>query len=485
MYSSSDSTTWAARYFFMSFIVLIGLLFSQLFVGMIMTLISEAQQLNSIRLSSFLRPFFVASNELERARITNTLLKLNATLSCIQDAISILNSDVAQLRPLFEAISQGHEDTDAVHKPASLQKFVRGHLKHVNIAELLQNNPWLDTFCSNLVGSTCDPDRANTTIMSKVHLLALATDDTSSNTDGIDINHEFDGMHIQQKLEDTGLTYRNGSFMRAGHVREPSANQVIGHRDIDPEIIFCEPGMPESEDQLWAGSWGKQLEGTHYIQSGASLTSVIHNIVSYLGKIKWLNLFFGAVAVLIYGGLTIAVTLSLMLDASFGVLEDDKVSIGCQSQSHSAMVTAWLTQDLYDTVARSAVLSSNRDVWTTFNDDQQINGTLTAVLMGLVSANVPSIGKQGSLFVVWQDVGSALSAQTDGGSVTAHLYRSDTSLCWEAPFNSATGYGTWVQSSTGPLGASCSSVTGATWYTRAMGLNNNSTSTLVESISTG
>ena len=109
MYSSSDCTTWAARYFFMSFIVLIGLLFSQLFVGMIMTLISEAQQLNSIRLANFLRPFVVTSNAQERERIRETLIKLNATLCYMQDAICILNSDVGQLRSLFDAISQEKE----------------------------------------------------------------------------------------------------------------------------------------------------------------------------------------------------------------------------------------------------------------------------------------------------------------------------------------------------------------------------------------
>ena len=69
--------------------------------------------------------------------------------------------------------------------------------------------------------------------------------------------------------------------------------------------------------------------------------------------------------------------------------------------------------------------------------------------------------------------------------VKAKLYRHDTRACWEAPYSSSTGYGTWAQTTTGPLGVQCSSVSSAAWYQRALALSDGSTSTVTEAISTG
>ena len=67
----------------------------------------------------------------------------------------------------------------------------------------------------------------------------------------------------------------------------------------------------------------------------------------------------------------------------------------------------------------------------------------------------------------------------------AKLYHNDTGLCWEAPYKTSTGYGTWTQSTTGPLGVNCSSVTTAEWYTNALSLTNGTNMTYAGPISSG
>ena len=65
------------------------------------------------------------------------------------------------------------------------------------------------------------------------------------------------------------------------------------------------------------------------------------------------------------------------------------------------------------------------------------------------------------------------------------MYSHSTNLCWQANYSASTGYGTWEQSTTGPLGVSCSSVTSATWYTTATSLSGGATSTTAGPISSG
>ena len=65
------------------------------------------------------------------------------------------------------------------------------------------------------------------------------------------------------------------------------------------------------------------------------------------------------------------------------------------------------------------------------------------------------------------------------------MYRHDTGVCWEAPFDRSAGYGSWTQSTTGPLGVDCSSMTTAEWYTNAMSLTNGTNMTYAGSISSG
>ena len=88
---------------------------------------------------------------------------------------------------------------------------------------------------------------------------------------------------------------------------------------------------------------------------------------------------------------------------------------------------------------------------------------------------------------MWQDNGHVFSSElaTSAQTPVGRLYRHDSSSCWEAPYNAATGYGAWVETSTGPLGVNCGSVSSATWYVRASTMSSGETYTGADSISSG
>ena len=62
MFSASNSTTGAARLFFMSFSMLGSLIFAQLVIGMVMSILNDLRAVGSPQVFSLLAPFFVAEN---------------------------------------------------------------------------------------------------------------------------------------------------------------------------------------------------------------------------------------------------------------------------------------------------------------------------------------------------------------------------------------------------------------------------------------
>ena len=86
---------------------------------------------------------------------------------------------------------------------------------------------------------------------------------------------------------------------------------------------------------------------------------------------------------------------------------------------------------------------------------------------------------QGAGHVFSSEVGSS------SGLPIGRVYRHDTGLCWQATYSSTSGYGSWAQSETGPLGEHCGSVATATWYTQANALSNGATYTGAGTVSSG
>ena len=93
----------------------------------------------------------------------------------------------------------------------------------------------------------------------------------------------------------------------------------------------------------------------------------------------------------------------------------------------------------------------------------------------------------GSLWAMVQITGEVFSAEWVNTSATpvGRMYNNDTGLCWQAPYSAASGYGEWAESNTGPLGASCASVSSTEWYTKANTLSGGSTYTSAGAISSG
>ena len=85
------------------------------------------------------------------------------------------------------------------------------------------------------------------------------------------------------------------------------------------------------------------------------------------------------------------------------------------------------------------------------------------------------------------DTGEMFSAEWVNYSAVpiGRLYKPSAELCWESPYSAATGYGAWVETSTGPLGVKCDSVSSATWYVRASMMSSGETYTGADSISSG
>ena len=88
---------------------------------------------------------------------------------------------------------------------------------------------------------------------------------------------------------------------------------------------------------------------------------------------------------------------------------------------------------------------------------------------------------------MWQASGHVFSSELNAvlNSPIGRLYRHDTSICWEAPYSAFSGYGAWVETTTGPLGVSCSAVSSAAWYTKASSMSGGATYTGAETISSG
>lgn len=201
--------------------------------------------------------------------------------------------------------------------------------------------------------------------------------------------------------------------------------------------------------------------------------------------VSWYSVTVAVFTVIFIGVLWVAVVISTSRDFS-DVVSKHREYILCQCESHSGLVTNQLLQDQISTVNRLSQLVPTGNCNVNFAGNQ-IGGSLPAVAMALMASSMPFTGTSGNLYVVWTGTGNVLSAEiTDNAtSPTARLYRHDSGLCWEAPYSSSTGYGTWVQTNTGPLGVSCSAVTSAGWYTAAGNLGSGTPQHTVGAVSSG
>ena len=108
--------------------------------------------------------------------------------------------------------------------------------------------------------------------------------------------------------------------------------------------------------------------------------------------------------------------------------------------------------------------------------------SLPALMLGTVFSTRDLV----SLWAAF-NTGEVLSAEWVSTSSTpvGRMYSPSSGLCWQASYSSSTGYGTWAQTTTGPLNTSCAAVTSAAWYTNATTLSSGANSTAAGTISSG
>ena len=147
----------------------------------------------------------------------------------------------------------------------------------------------------------------------------------------------------------------------------------------------------------------------------------------------------------------------------FDVINNDARAIQCQCQNYAQLITKWLVQDLMNTVGRSRQLLALNSTTVDFSGSM-LSGTFAAAVMSMMNTSNPVVGVYGNLFTTWKVQGHAFSVEYNESEIeapVAHLYRHDSGLCWEAAYSSSTGYGTWAQTTSGPLNTSCAAITSA------------------------
>ena len=108
--------------------------------------------------------------------------------------------------------------------------------------------------------------------------------------------------------------------------------------------------------------------------------------------------------------------------------------------------------------------------------------SVPAVLLGILRGS-------SELATLWFrfSTGEVFSAEwvADSSTPVGFLYDPSAVLCWRVPYSASSGYGSWEQSSTGPLGTSCAAVSNAAWYTQAVSMSDGATYTGASTISSG
>ena len=175
-------------------------------------------------------------------------------------------------------------------------------------------------------------------------------------------------------------------------------------------------------------------------------------------------------------GLQVGILVALLLtiaacvwlpSASWAVINSSIAATQCLSQNWAEIVTSRTIHEFMNTVDRNKqMLKSSVTTWATV--ETYATGTvpaaatytssLPAVTMGVLKTN-PDVATLWTVF----STGEVFSAEwvTTSAQPVCRMYSKQSGLCHEANYSDTSGFGTFAQSSAGPLGVDCSSVTSA------------------------
>eukprot|EP00656_Telonema_subtile_P052056 TRINITY_DN7148_c0_g2_i1.p1 TRINITY_DN7148_c0_g2~~TRINITY_DN7148_c0_g2_i1.p1 ORF type:complete len:576 (-),score=141.01 TRINITY_DN7148_c0_g2_i1:230-1957(-) len=114
MYSTSDATTEASRFWFCSYIFLVGMLGGELFVGVIISLYNDVEQISSPRVFAVLEPVFREFSPEERDTLIQDMLELNAKTRCYNELFAqLIREDAEHPADEDHAVMVSGPDIDA------------------------------------------------------------------------------------------------------------------------------------------------------------------------------------------------------------------------------------------------------------------------------------------------------------------------------------------------------------------------------------
>ena len=128
----------------------------------------------------------------------------------------------------------------------------------------------------------------------------------------------------------------------------------------------------------------------------------------------------------------------------------------CTGQNHMNLVVQSALAEFTNTIKRnSRMLTNDVATWhstahyASNSQPTAYTNSLPAIMLGVLFADTDAA----TLWTILNSGEAVVSAEWVNSSVVVgRMYNRDTTACWEAPYSSSTGYGTWAQTTTGPLG---------------------------------
>ena len=146
---------------------------------------------------------------------------------------------------------------------------------------------------------------------------------------------------------------------------------------------------------------------------------------------------------------------------SHGVINNVTAATHCVAQNWAELVTGRTINEFMLTVDRNAqMLASGVTTWTSVETYANSKPPTTAVYTSSLPATTLGILETTTdMATLWTvlSTGEVFSAEWVATSAkpVGRMYSQQTGLCYEASYSATSGFGTFAESSTGPLGTVC------------------------------
>eukprot|EP00658_Telonema_sp_P-2_P024776 TRINITY_DN19974_c0_g1_i1.p2 TRINITY_DN19974_c0_g1~~TRINITY_DN19974_c0_g1_i1.p2 ORF type:complete len:319 (-),score=85.09 TRINITY_DN19974_c0_g1_i1:92-1048(-) len=209
MYAASDRTTEAARIFFVSFVAVIGLLVTELIVGVIVTIFSDVNAMQSTHVYGLLAKKGRSVDQTKKGELKEDILSLVVDMVPLYELLGILYThghDPGHSRYLLQSFFQELDRVVVVGRQRDSGRLALGRLvdrllHEVDPDVLLLEHPWMAAFAAasspmprvsldgwqKLDGETsAEPNRSKST-SERLTTCLLYTSDAADEEDSVDL----------------------------------------------------------------------------------------------------------------------------------------------------------------------------------------------------------------------------------------------------------------------------------------------------------